>query len=407
MAIVGQHQGDLVAIPSEFPFPQIDSCHCEYLEILTANNQQETAFCLLSEKNIFQIEETVFKVSLYGTIHRGWILERITSSSPSSLSSSSSIPSYKKTTEEYQIVTKKFRKLDVANLSRADDPIQEFSALQYLSQDSTSSSSDSGSCSPHVLGQLACLSDENFYYSIMKYCDGGELCSRVLGIGPIAEQTARILFLQLLDAMEYIQSKGIFHRDISLENILITKENQLILIDFGMCLRVSMNTTSPSTTTSTGGGSEFSSSSSSSSSFSSLKPKPYLLPPMPAKGKKSYMAPEIVQETVPFDGFKSDLWSLGIVLFTMLTGKFIVTHASPLCQLYRHVRGGRLKEMCTHWKLGLSDEVQTLLFDLLSVDPKKRPSVTEIRKYSWCLLSGGEGGEEESLGGGSVAAPGA
>jgi serine/threonine protein kinase len=382
MAIVGQHQGDLVAIPSDFPQPQIDNCRCEYLEILTPNNQLTTVLCLLSDKDIFQIEETVFKVSLYGTIHRGWILERSTTSSSPASSSSSFLP--KKTTEEYQIVAKKFRKIDVANLSRADDPIQEFSALQYLGNDHR-----------HVLGQIACLCDENYYYSIMKFCDGGELCSRVLGIGPVTEHTARVLFCQLLDAMEFIQKKGIFHRDISLENILITKSSEVILIDFGMCLRLSLK----------GEGSREEELCDGDDAPIVIPSVPYLLPPMAAKGKKSYMAPEVVQETTPFDGFKSDIWSLGIVLFTMLTGKFIVTHASPLCQLFRHVRNGRLKDMCVHWKLGLSEEVQCLLYDMLSVDPKKRPSVAEIRKYSWCLGHGLiDGGIEV---GGSVTAPGA
>ncbi len=294
----------------------------------------------MSEKNVFEFEEIVFKVSLYGTIHRGWILERVGHE-------------FKRTTEDYQIVVKKFRKRDVLNLSRADDPIQEFSALQYV-----------GNEHPNVLGQIACLHDEEYYYSVMKFCNGGELCSRILGIGPIAEAQARSLFLQLLDGLEYLQSKGVFHRDISLENILITSSAcpQLMYIDFGMCLRVPLME--------------------SEDTGSSC---PYLLPPMPAKGKKSYMSPEIVAESHPFNGFQADIWSLGIVLFTMLTGKFIVTHASPLCQLFRHVRNGRLKDMCQHWKLGLSASVQNLLYDMLSVDPAKRPTVQEIRKHSWCV----------------------
>lgn len=363
--IIGTHKGEYVACAYDFPDPLIENCNYELKEIsycdrMNGYEQQHghneeladagaggrlhhgeerewKGYCLLNEKYAFEIEDIVFKVSLYGTIHRGWILERHGLE-------------LKRTCEEFQIVAKKFKKVDVHKLSRADDPIQEFSALQYIGNDH-----------PNVLGQIACLQDEEYYYSIMKFCDGGELCSRILGVGPVGECQARSLFLQLLDGLDYLQSKGIFHRDISLENILITSSTspQLMFIDFGMCLRVPLVD---------------------DGTF-----RPYFLPPMPAKGKKSYMAPEIVAESTPYNGFQSDIWSLGIVLFTMLTGKFIVTHASPLCQLFRHVRNGRLKDMCRHWQLGLSESVQSLLFEMLSVDPAKRLTIAEIRKHAWCM----------------------
>jgi serine/threonine protein kinase len=376
VAIVGIYQDEYVATAKEFSEPIIGNCCCGYFNILTPEQVIENGFCLVSEKEVYQIEENVFKVSLYGTIHRGWILQKESEGSH-----------LMRTTNEFQIVTKKFRKIDVENLSRADDPMQEFSALQSLEEEQQGKR---GHPHPNVLGQIACLCDDDYYYSIMKYCDGGELCSQILGIGPMNELQGRRVFLQLLDALEFIQSKGIFHRDISLENVLLIKPtNQILLIDFGMCLQISLQDPT-------------SAYASPSSSFSA-GPVPYLLPPLPAKGKKSYMAPEIIAEATPFNGFKSDIWSLGILLFTMLTGKFIVTHASSLCPLFRHIRNGRLKEMCAHWRLGLSDEVQDLLYDMLSVDPKKRPTVAEIRNYSWCCLAE----EGTSTGCGSVAAAGA
>ena len=340
---------ELPTSPLPFNSPIIEECLVDYFDILTPSSSTTSSpskikgLCLISEKYLFQMEETTFKISLYGSIHRGWFLEQI------------NLNEYKRPSISYQIVVKKFRKIDVLNLSRADDPLQEFAALQEI-----------GNSHPNVLGQIACLQDENYYYSIMRFCDGGELCSQILGVGPIDENNARHLFLQLVDAIEFIQSKGIFHRDISLVNILITnstteqQQQQLILIDFGMCLKIPKHSDHPN--------------------------QVCLLSSLPAKGKKSYMAPEIVSE-VSFNGFQADIWSLGIVLFTMLTGKFIVTHASSLCQLFRHVRNGRLKEMCQHWKLGLSDNVQNLLFDMLSVDPKRRPTISEIRKYAWCLVN--------------------
>ena len=72
----------------------------------------------------------------------------------------------------------------------------------------------------------------------MPYCDGGELFDYVSDTGALEEEVARNLFLQLLTGLEYLQQMGICHRDMSLENLLITGGNQCVIIDLGMCLRV-------------------------------------------------------------------------------------------------------------------------------------------------------------------------
>lgn len=72
----------------------------------------------------------------------------------------------------------------------------------------------------------------------MPYCNGGELFDHVAETGALEEDMARQLFLQLLSGLEYLQQMGVCHRDMSLENLLLNAENQCVIIDLGMCLRV-------------------------------------------------------------------------------------------------------------------------------------------------------------------------
>ncbi len=178
--------------------------------------------------------------------------------------------------------------------------------------------------------------------------------------GPLVEDLSRQIFVQLLSGLEYLQSKGIFHRDISLENILFSHEDKTLtpyLIDYGMCLHI------PSSNDSTSN---------------------HLLPAMRPKGKKSYMAPEIVSE-LPSNGYSSDVWSLGIVLFALLAGKFLVNIASPLCPVFRCIRDGRLKEMFRQWRLGLSHEAEDLLSKMLVCDQSDRITVEEMKRHPWVM----------------------
>lgn len=336
---------DEVLSSPKFPPPRIDPCNVTKLWIATPSQERIERICIIPSNNqqeIYAIEGNLYKESIYGSVHRGWLVK-------SSESSCENSAKYHQTSEYFQIAIKKYSKQKISRYQGADDPIQEFSALQYL-----------GNEHENILGQLQCLEDENYYYSIMKYCTGGELYKRIMNDGPLSEESAREIFLQLVSSLEYLQQKQIFHRDISLENILLDSSGQIpYLIDFGMCLRQPHSQTG----------------------------KVAYLPPMQAKGKKSYMAPEIVSES-PINGYAADIWSLGIVLFTLLSGKFIVTYASPLCPLFRYVRGRRLKDMCKQWRLGLSSEAEDLLFHMIMTKPSDRYSLEEIKWHPWCQQGG-------------------
>ncbi len=344
--------------PIKFSSPLIHLCELQKKRILFngisierqclvpsigSTSSSSSSVSLVIARYEYAFESIPFKESLFGSVFRGWKLEEDENGNLIQLK------------ESYQIAVKVFIKQKMSQFadSAADDPIQEFSALQYI-----------GDSHPNLLGQIECLEDSSCYYSIMRYCSGGELFKRVMSNGPLVEDLSRHIFIQLLSGLEYLQSKGIFHRDISLENILLSDEDETLtpyLIDYGMCLRI------PDIIT--------------PSNCSTTK---HLLPSMRARGKKSYMAPEIVSEH-PTNGYSSDVWSLGIVLFTLLSGKLLVTTASPLCQLFRYVRAGKFKEMCRKWRLDLSHEVEDLLFKMLVCNPADRITVEEMKRHPWVM----------------------
>ena len=102
----------------------------------------------------------------------------------------------------------------------------------------------------------------------------------------IEEQLCKEIYLQILNGNEFIHSKNIYHRDIKLENLIINSNNTVKIIDFGFSARCPPNKTL---------------------NFFC--------------GTPSYMPPEIVQKK-EYIGSPVDIWSLGILLFTMLCGTF-------------------------------------------------------------------------------------
>lgn len=102
----------------------------------------------------------------------------------------------------------------------------------------------------------------------------------------IDENSCRKIFLQIIQAVDYLHLKNVYHRDIKLENIIIDDKLNIKIIDFG---------------------------------FGTCNPKSKLLNFF--CGTPSYMPPEIVQKK-DYLGSYADIWSIGILLFTLLCGTF-------------------------------------------------------------------------------------
>ena len=123
------------------------------------------------------------------------------------------------------------------------------------------------------------------YYIIMEYCEGGELFDYIVEKERLDESEASIFFYQLINALDYIHSKGIAHRDLKPENLLLSEKKSIKIIDFGL------------------------------SNFFDTEVRGLDTP----CGSPSYASPEIIKGEV-YNGFKIDVWASGIILFAMLCG---------------------------------------------------------------------------------------
>ena len=130
--------------------------------------------------------------------------------------------------------------------SFAEDPMNEISAMQLLRDDNNNNNNNS---STGVVTCTEVLQDDEYIYSVMPYCSNGDLFGIVYNYAEynnfqygMPETVARHCFRQILWGLHHLQTHGICHRDLSLENILVDGEDfSCQIIDFGMCLRIPYN----------------------------------------------------------------------------------------------------------------------------------------------------------------------
>jgi len=186
-------------------------------------------------------------------------------------------------------------------------------------------------------------------YIFTEYCQGGDLVSVVSGRGCLREHEAKKLFSQLLDAVHYCHASGYSHRDIKLENCLMTENDldkgKLKLADFGFCVNVSDS-----------------------------KPLTSYC------GSPSFVAPEIIKK-IPYDGKACDVWGLGVVLYAMLYGFLPFGDDSDMPQLFHNIVNTPV-----HFPPSahpISDQVKRLIAQMLNKDGALRPTIAAIRAHPW------------------------
>eukprot|EP00536_Pseudo-nitzschia_multiseries_P010865 jgi/Psemu1/289337/fgenesh1_pg.348_\ len=278
---------------------------------------------------------------------------------------------WESTDDQAAVKISEWKKMHELRGKHLEDPIKEISAMQLL-----------GNYHPHVAGALDVLQDDKCLYTIMPYCGGGDLYGRLvefMGYRSVRsdasspsssvgfdESSARIWFQQLLQAVNLLQKKGVCHRDICLENILLDENDNVCLIDPGMSLRV------PYTDSESGGVGDVSAGTSRR-----------LMVAQGQGGKLMYAAPEIISKETDVDAFAIDLWSVGVVLFVMVVGLAPFRWAHPTDKRYARISSGHLKTVIEGLKISISPEVCDLLQGLFWAEPQKRLTLAEIIQHPW------------------------
>ena len=195
----------------------------------------------------------------------------------------------------------------------------------------------------NVIFVLDIIEDSENYYIVMEYCKSGELFDYIVDKQHLEEDEASIFFYQLINGVEYIHSLGIAHRDLKPENLLLTEQKVLKIIDFGLSHEFN--------------GEDF------------LKTK---------CGSPSYAAPEIIKG-LPYDGFKTDIWCCGIILYAMVCG-YLPFEGEDNKILFKNI-----VECNPEIPDNLSEETQELISAILRADPDERITIDEIKNHDFYL----------------------
>jgi len=247
-----------------------------------------------------------------------------------------------------------------------EDPLQEISAMQLVHRLQGMEPGEDESS--RVLSLLDVLSDSNYLFIFMPYCNSGELYTHVEAGGRLLEPLARYFFKQLLDGLLKLQKAGVCHRDMSLENILV-HDSDIVIIDLGMCLRVPFT---PADGNPNG-----------AADVTSRTLRKLILPQGQC-GKPNYIAPEIVENILPFDGFAIDTWAAGVILFIFLVGIPPWDWATLDDARFRMIAlDGRLDEMLRQWGRPISSSASDLLQGIFRRDPRERLTFGQIMDHPW------------------------
>ena len=196
---------------------------------------------------------------------------------------------------------------------------------------------------PNIVELHEVLASKSKIYFAMELVRGGELFSKIAK-GRLKEDLARVYFQQLISAIDFCHSRGVYHRDLKPENLLLDEEGNLKVTDFGL------------------------------SAFTEHLKQDGLL--HTTCGTPAYVAPEVIGKK-GYDGAKADLWSCGVILYVLLAG-FLPFQDDNIVAMYRKIYRGDFK--CPPW---FSSEARRLITKLLDPNPMTRITIAKIMDSSW------------------------
>jgi serine/threonine protein kinase len=194
---------------------------------------------------------------------------------------------------------------------------------------------------PGIVHLYDVMQDSENYYLFMEYCAHGELFNLVRQHGHLSEVQSRFVIREVFEAVNYVHSQGIAHRDIKLENIFLSRKCHVKLGDFGLGKYVGADGLCGTSC-----------------------------------GSPYYASPECLSGN-SYNAKKSDVWSCGVALYWMLVGHPPWTERNHF-QLFEQIRKGELKI-----PESLPEDCQDLLSRLLTVDPNKRIGIPEVFEHPW------------------------
>ncbi|OVA07799.1 Protein kinase domain [Macleaya cordata] len=219
---------------------------------------------------------------------------------------------------------------------------------------------------PNIVRLHEVLSSRTKIYIILEFVTGGELFDKIVRLlkisifevlenfhsfitvmamqvhqGRLNEYESRRYFQQLIDAVDYCHSKGVYHRDLKPENLLLDSQGNLKILDFGL---------------------------------SALPEQGVLL--RTTCGTPNYVAPEVLSHQ-GYDGSIADVWSCGVILYVLMAG-YLPFDETDLPALYKKINAAEFSS-----PIWFSPGVKSMIHRILDPNPKTRIRIEEIKRDPW------------------------
>ncbi|KAF8440136.1 hypothetical protein BGX38DRAFT_1097296 [Terfezia claveryi] len=207
---------------------------------------------------------------------------------------------------------------------------------------------------PYICGMRDVIKTNNHWYMLCEYVNGGQMLDYIISHGRLKEKQARKFGRQIASALDYCHRNSIVHRDLKIENILISKTGDIKIIDFGL-----------------------------SNLFA---PRSHL---KTFCGSLYFAAPELLQAK-QYVGPEVDVWSFGIVLYVLVCGKV------PFDDQSMPALHAKIKRGMVDYPTWLTPDCRSILSRMLVTDPKARATLGEIMHHPW-LNKGFNGPPENHL----------
>ncbi|KAG0457081.1 hypothetical protein HPP92_022238 [Vanilla planifolia] len=197
---------------------------------------------------------------------------------------------------------------------------------------------------PNVVGLYEVMASKTKIYIVLEFVDGCELFDKVKNNRRLKEDEARRYFHQLINAVDYCHSRGVYHRDLKPENLLLDSYGALKVSDFGL------------------------------SAFAHQIRDDGLL--HTACGTPNYVAPEVLNDK-GYDGAASDIWSCGVILFVLMAG-YLPFDEQSLMDLYKKI--SKADFSCPSW---FSSGAKKLIRRILDPNHHSRITIPEMLEDEW------------------------
>lgn len=203
---------------------------------------------------------------------------------------------------------------------------------------------------PNVVNLLEVMASRSKIFIVLEFISGGELFDKIVDAGKFDEEQARYYFRQLVYGVKFCHDQGVCHRDLKPENLLLDKDDNLKISDFGL----------------------------SAFSFSSQgethTPVSQLL--HTTCGTPNYVAPEVLADR-GYNGKAADVWSIGVILYVLLAG-FLPFDEPTMSGLFRKIQKGDFT--FPPW---FTDGSKKLMSRILVTDPETRLTLDQITEDEW------------------------